>query len=141
MFKHSHFGVYALILDDSNKKILLIKKARGPYTGLYDLPGGSPEETELIEETLERELLEETGCNALNYTQLGGFSTRYSYHKDGEDALLRHLGIIYRVEISGTPKTDSDGQDSHGCVWLDLSEINSANATPFVLTAAKLSDQ
>ena len=37
----SHKGVYGIIRKGN--QILLIRKARGPYTGLYDLPGGSPE--------------------------------------------------------------------------------------------------
>ena len=56
----THFGVYGSIVKDG--KILLIKKSRGPYTGLYDLPGGSQEQGESHLETLKREIMEETGC-------------------------------------------------------------------------------
>ena len=59
---HSHFGVYAAIFRNKQREILLIKKARGPYTGRWDLPGGSPEINELLEETLIREIKEETDC-------------------------------------------------------------------------------
>ena len=37
--KHRHLGVYGLLIE--NDKILLIKKANGPYKGKLDLPGGS----------------------------------------------------------------------------------------------------
>lgn len=136
---HSHFGVYALITNPKEKSLLLIKKARGPYTGMYDLPGGSPEPTELLEETLYREVKEETGCDIVDAQQLGGISARFSYKKDSEDALLRHLGVIFDVKISGTPKMEADGEDSNGCVWLERDALNNKNATPFVLEAiAKL---
>lgn len=50
----SHLGVYAVIPSADSKSVLLIKKALGCYTGLYDLPGGSMDEGELLEETLQR---------------------------------------------------------------------------------------
>ncbi len=134
-YTHSHFGVYAVITDDTQEKILLIKKARGPYTGLYDLPGGSPEATELLDETLKREVLEETGCTITQYTQMGGFSCRYNYKIDSGDALLRHLGVLYTAQISGKPTTMGDGQDSNGCVWMNKKDLSQLNATPFVLQA------
>ncbi len=34
-------GVYGVYIQ--NAQILLIKKARGPYRGMYDLPGGGIE--------------------------------------------------------------------------------------------------
>lgn len=55
-----HRGIYGIIRREG--KILLIRKKRGPYTGLFDLPGGSPEKGESEERTLARELEEETGC-------------------------------------------------------------------------------
>jgi len=133
-YLHSHFGVYGLITNDK-KKVLLIKKARGPYTGMYDLPGGSPEPKELLEEILKREINEETGCIVTKCKQLGAFSTLFEYKKEAEDGLLRHLGVIYLTEIEGQPRTDADGEDSNGCVWLELDQLNEQNSTPFVLTA------
>jgi ADP-ribose pyrophosphatase len=65
----THFGIYGAAVK--NGKILLIKKTRGPYTGMYDLPGGSQENGESYFDTLKRELKEETGCTADRYTFLG----------------------------------------------------------------------
>ena len=61
----THFGIYGILKQ--NGKILLIKKVRGPYKGLYDLPGGSPETGETKEETLKRELMEETSLKVKKY--------------------------------------------------------------------------
>lgn len=36
-----HLGAYGLLIQ--NEKILLIKKATGPYQGKLDLPGGTIE--------------------------------------------------------------------------------------------------
>ncbi|TVQ85530.1 MAG: NUDIX domain-containing protein [Micavibrio sp.] len=137
---HSHFGVYALIFNEEKDKVLLIKKARGPYTGMFDLPGGSPEPTELLEETLYREIKEETDCDVTHAVQIGGVSAKFHYRKNsGEEAILRHLGVVYKTEIAGTPKVDADGEDSNGCVWLNICDLNNKNATPFVFEAIRKS--
>jgi 8-oxo-dGTP diphosphatase len=62
---HAHFGIYGYLKNDDS--ILLIKKARGPYKGMYDLPGGSPNENETNEETLTREIKEETGIDIIPF--------------------------------------------------------------------------
>jgi len=36
-----HVGAYGILIKDG--KILLIKKSRGAYKGMYDLPGGGIE--------------------------------------------------------------------------------------------------
>lgn len=134
----SHFGVYALIFNADESRILLIKKALGCYTGLYDLPGGTMEPHELLEETLCRETLEETACTVTSFTQLGTFSTLYPFKKDGEDRILRHIGAIYRTHVSGTPRVHATGlDDSDGCVWLELADVTETNAAPLVIAALK----
>ncbi len=132
----SHFGVYAVIVNDDETDILLIKKARGPYTGWYDLPGGSMEDGELLEQTLVREVLEETGCTVTHTRQYGAVSALFSYVKsDGKSILLRHIGVLYQTDMTGTPMVTGDGQDSFGCAWIPLSDIKEVGFSPFVLEA------
>lgn len=133
----SHFGVYALILDRDKTHALMIKKALGCYTGLYDLPGGSLEPGELLEEALKREVLEETDCTLTRCRQLGTFSTLYPFRENnGEPKVLRHIGAIYLGEITGTPRAHANGNDdSDGCVWLPLSSLSRQNTVPLVMDA------
>jgi len=133
---HSHFGVYAIIPDAAGEKVLLVKKARGPYKGLYDLPGGSMEPHELLEETLYREVHEETGCMAQDPVQAGTFSVLYPYEKDGAPWTLRHIGVIYRARVAGTPQ-DTGDDDCAACLWVPIRDISAANATPFVVEAVR----
>lgn len=49
---HTAFGVYGIIRKDGC--LLVIKKTKGPYKNRYDLPGGSQEPGEKLEETLTR---------------------------------------------------------------------------------------
>ena len=46
-------------------KILLIKRERGDFPGLWAIPGGKVEECEHLNEEIEREMFEEIGikCN------------------------------------------------------------------------------
>jgi ADP-ribose pyrophosphatase YjhB (NUDIX family) len=134
----SHLGVYAFITNKTGTNLLLIKKARGPYEGLYDLPGGTIEPEELLEETLVREIKEETGCSVISYWQIITLSTKVEWNrkKEGkEDVLFKHIGILYGATVDGEPSTEGDGLDSNGAVWLPIDDIISQKikTSPFVL--------
>lgn len=137
----THFGVYGAVIK--NNKILLIKKARGPYTGLYDLPGGSPEPGESYRQTLAREIKEETGCTVVKaekeHTETIIFSnfTKAS----GETGVLQHTAVLYDVTVKGEPQTTGDGLDSNGALWIDIKNLSTENATPFALIAVKNIDK
>jgi 8-oxo-dGTP diphosphatase len=132
MNQHKHIGVYALVIQ--NDSVLLIKKARGPYTGKLDLPGGSLEFSETPLEGLVRELKEETGLSIKDQKLLDFLSHTVSYKNNNEDVEMYHLGVIYQVEVNtneGKLKSTSDGEDSNGAIWVKISEINYENLSPF----------
>lgn len=128
----SHFGVYALILNEQKDSILLIKKARGPYMGQYDLPGGSMEDGELFEDTLVREVREETMCDLVDFYQLKAVNVKFTYMKGEEERLFRHVGVLYIGEVKGHPSKLGDGLDSNGAEWISLKDIQQIKITPFV---------
>ncbi len=132
----SHFGVYGAVVRDG--KILLIKKARGPYTGMYDLPGGSQEKGESYTDTLKREIKEETGCEVIKAENERHKTIIFSNFTaaSGEKGVLQHEAILYDVQISGTPRTSGDGLDSAGAVWVNIADLTDKNATPYALMAA-----
>ena len=129
----AHLGVYGIIRKDN--KILLIKKARGPYTGLYDLPGGSPEENEKPEQTLAREIKEETNCNLIEAKNKREKTILFSNFtkQSKETGCMQHTGILFDAFISGEPTTKGDGLDSNGAEWVNIDTLSEQNATPFVL--------
>ena len=132
----THFGVYGVYIK--NGKILLIKKARGPYTELYDLPGGSQEKSESYVDTLKREFMEETGLNVIKSENERFKSIIFSEftQQSGETGVLQHNAVLYDViETNGTLRTTCDKQDSNGAIWIDINELSDKNATPYVLLA------
>lgn len=137
---HSHLGVYGLILNSTKTKILLIKKARGPYTSLFDLPGGTMKDLELLEETLSREIKEETGCQLVKATQLKTLSTLFNYQQANASCTLRHIAVIYDVEIAGSINHKGDGEDSLGCSWHDIKSLEAEKLSPIVKLVLDLID-
>lgn len=94
----THKGIYGYI--ERNNEVLLIIKKRGPYTGMYDLPGGSPETNESEEETLKREIREETGCVLVEYKNRCEQVVTFDnfIEDDGRKGCLVHTGVLFCKE-------------------------------------------
>ena len=58
-------------------KILLIKRATVPFKGYWALPGGKAEQGETVEQTIVREVKEETGLDIAIISKVG------EYHEQG----------------------------------------------------------
>lgn len=133
MKQHKHIGVYAIITNKGSQ--LLIKKARGPYTGKLDLPGGSLEFGESMTEGLAREVEEETGLIVAKSQLLEVMTHVEEYTgKSGDKELLYHIGMIYKVELVqnvGELKEDADGEDSNGAEWYKIDELKQEELSPF----------
>ncbi|MEQ9116262.1 MAG: NUDIX hydrolase [Rickettsiales bacterium] len=145
MSKHisfSHLGVYGVVVRKN--KVLAIKKAKGPYKGKYDLPGGGLEDDELILEALAREFKEEVGLKVKACWQLRTFDhlcecDYWIDPKEERKCWFRHVGMVYEVELEeGEVKKDGDGNDSLGCEWLDMDSVNLDNSSPFLFNAVGL---
>ena len=136
--KSTHVGAYGFIIRDG--RIALIKKARGGYKGLLDIPGGGIEHEETPEEALKRELMEEAGVTVTNHQLLKATSRTFSWNVD-ENIIenLHHIGILYKVEVlEDTLKSDADGLDSNGCNYYEISELKKSEITPFALEGLEL---
>lgn len=132
MNRHTHIGVYGLILDVD--KVLLIKKGRGPYIGKYDLPGGKIEFAETQIDALKREISEETGLVCSTIELIDGVSNQVQWEKqNGEIEDLHHLGFLYKVDVENKSyiKDTYDGHDSLGAIWISLRDINKEMLSPF----------
>lgn len=135
--KKIRIGAYGLIIREN--KIALIKKARGGYKGLLDIPGGGIEHGESPEETLIREIKEEAGADVLNYELLDVKSNRIVWHDEIFNEDLHQIGILYKVELKDyNLKESGDGLDSDGCSFYDIDKLSKNDITPFTLEGLRL---
>ncbi len=118
-----HLGIYAII--EKEQSILLVKKTRGPYKGMWDLPGGRPAHGETIFQTLQREIKEETGIKLIESTPYTNQAFTIEY-KDGEEIIsLHHTCLIYKAtqfDASHFQKSIHE-EDVAGCAWIQKSQL------------------
>lgn len=141
VIKHTHLGVYGVMMR--NNEILLIKKARGPHTGKWDLPGGRIEFGEEPYAALLREIEEETGianCSGTIRTALS-YTLIYPYAEDTLEE-LHHIGIIYNVDIPNDHelRVGGDGEDSLGACWIAIEDLPKYKVTPFLSLLFEIDD-
>ena len=67
----------AAIVEFPDSRILLIKRATVPFRGYWALPGGKVDVGETVEETVMREVKEETGIEVEIVEKIG------EYHENG----------------------------------------------------------
>lgn len=131
-----HLGIYAIVMN--NDSILLIKKSRGPYKGKLDLPGGKPEYGETPNETVIREVAEETGVKVHFSKLFDNYSTiGTEIISENAQEKTHHLGMIYIVisyDDSLLTNTMND-EDSLGAQWYSLSTLTQDILSPFAFRA------
>ena len=124
-----HFGVYGICVKGDD--VLMIKKSRGPYKGLYDLPGGRIEFGEKLEVALRREFEEEIGVSVTELKFLGYNEYFCKFTNDlNEIKDFHHVGLYFSVNCdTGVIKTEADGHDSLGAVFVPKNELGLHNCS------------
>jgi 8-oxo-dGTP diphosphatase len=108
-----------------NGKVLIVRRARPPASGLYTLPGGGVEVGETLIEAVVREVREETAL-AIEPVALAGY--REAITRDGDGRIERHFVILPFAArwIAGEPMLNDELSEA---IWLDPSEIAGLNTT------------
>lgn len=132
-----HLGIYVII--EKGDSILLVKKTRGPYQGMWDLPGGRPEHGESIFQTLQRELKEETGIKLIDTASHVNEAFIVEYKIDQETISLHHTCLIYKgTEYDSSQLLDNiHEEDVAGCAWIEKSQLPHIPLSKVVLCALK----
>jgi len=116
-------GVGAVII--SNGKILLEKRKNEPGKGKWSIPGGLVELGENIEQTVIREVREETGLEVEKPEHIDVVD---NIIRDGNGEIKYHFVIIdYFVKLKGgTMKATSDAEELR---WIALDEVEKYDLT------------
>lgn len=109
------FGIKALILNDDGKLLALHK--RGQESPLFDIPGGRMIFGETIEETLIREVKEETNLLVSPKKILGTWNYM---NKTGD---VQVAGLIYLVEGYNLSHLILSEEHDNYC-WLSFDELD-----------------
>ncbi len=112
--KRIDFSVKAFIVNEGKFLIMHKNKEKGD---LWELPGGRMEFGESAEETLRRELLEETGLLVIPVKVLDTWNVVYEKYQV--------TGVIYLCKIDNTEVNLSDEHDKYK--WVNVSNESLAN--------------
>ncbi|NYZ60926.1 NUDIX hydrolase [Candidatus Micrarchaeota archaeon] len=95
-------------------RIVLIKRGKEPWKGMWALPGGFAEEGETAEQCCEREALEETGLRVRAKKLVGVFS---SLKRDPRGTIAgAYICELIGGELKG-------GDDAKEAKWFSLEEL------------------
>ncbi len=115
-------SVGAVVVRD--RSVLVVRMTYSPTQGQYMLPGGVVESGETMEETVVREVREETGVETRSVGIFGVYSIVY----DGET----HTYILWLMEpVSGEPL--ADGSEIDHCCFLSFDEIETRDDVAYLV--------
>jgi 8-oxo-dGTP diphosphatase len=117
----SGFSDGASIVVLHENRVLLVKRGRVPFAGIWSLPGGKAEGREMPREAARRELKEETGIEA----DVEGVLDRVRVPAEGESSY--RLTVFYGRPTGGSLKAGSDAETAE---WVHLDEIEDRPMTP-----------
>jgi len=102
-------GCSAVIFDEPREKVLLTKRADN---GLWCLPSGKVEPGESVEETIIREVQEETGLTVRVLRLIGVYSDPNSLVVYNDDTAVQIVALSFEAEItSGDPGPSEETSD------------------------------
>jgi len=126
--------VRAIIKRD--QKVLLLRRAKGnpSYQGLFELPGGKVDIGEDPQDTLKREIAEETG-QMIETVQLFDMRSEVEQSDHGNQYII----LIFLVTLE--PSTTFELSDEHDkYLWKPTSELQLSELTPITRIALQIED-
>lgn len=102
---------------ESGPSILLIRRGKPPFEGMYALPGGFVGMDEDLEAAAARELAEETGLEGIALEQIGAFG------KPGRDPRGRNISVAYLGRVKGEGDAVRGGDDADEARWFPVNDL------------------
>lgn len=110
------FGSAGAIIE-KDRKVLLVRRNRQPYKDTWMFPAGFIEFGEHPEETVLREVPEETGYQVYNPRFFG------VYQIEDDPRARGHFLFIYRVAIVGSQNKITDQEENSAIGWFSLDNL------------------
>jgi 8-oxo-dGTP diphosphatase len=98
-------------------KVLLIQRDHPPFEGRWALPGGFVDMEESLEEAARRELLEETGVEAVRLEQLHAFGDV------GRDPRGRVVSVAYLARVELEDHRPRPASDARAARWFPVEDL------------------
>jgi ADP-ribose pyrophosphatase YjhB (NUDIX family) len=109
-------AVAACALVERDGRLLLVRRARDPERGKWDIPGGFTDEGEEPLDAVRRELREETGLEI----EVGPFFGIWTdWYGDAPDATF-NVVLVWRATAAGDPRPDDDVAEAR---WFGADEL------------------
>lgn len=126
-------GVGAVILDEANKVLLVLRK-KAPEAGCWSLPGGKVDYMETIENAIMREIKEELGVE-IEITQLVCVTNHIIQSED-----VHYVAPTFTARITNGEVQNREPDALEDVQWFSINEIpeNITMTTEYALKQLKL---
>ena len=128
-----YLAVSAAIFRD--RRVLIVRRARPPASGLYTLPGGGVELGETLEEAVIREVKEETSLD-VEPVALAGY--RQAISRDAAGDVERHFVILPFAAryLAGEISLNAELAEARWLLPAELSGLKTTDGLAEIVTAA-----
>jgi 8-oxo-dGTP diphosphatase len=119
-----YVGVKGLIRNDKGEYLLLhadVTKFRKNISPYWDIPGGRIKEGDSVIETLQREILEETGITASSPEFLTAVVSNHEIPYGDDDKLAGLVLMVYSVQIPSDAKINISEEHTE-YAWFSLAD-------------------
>jgi ADP-ribose pyrophosphatase YjhB (NUDIX family) len=124
IFNNASPAVGVLLINDKNE-VLVVTRAIEPGKGKFDAPGGFCDGSETLEKALERELNEELGLTAQDYSTPEFVLSGIDLYKYKEET-LPVLGVIFKALVKPGAKIVA-ADDAASADFMPIQEIDLEN--------------
>jgi 8-oxo-dGTP diphosphatase len=109
--------IVILTVRDGKLMVLLIRRKRWPFEGMWAIPGGFVNPDESLEDAAKRELQEETGVRDVYLEQL------YTFGDPGRDPRTRVITVVYYALIRSDQLHVRAADDAEDAGWFRLHDL------------------